>query len=319
VRNLHIPASRAIAALETRLGSTAKAAKPDKGTFDAGRDVDMIAGGQRLAIAKAFGWLPNQWHVILTMWRRLLGLPPIRDQGNAHALAGTMRPRRQATNAAQGRESGAETLAEGRRLDQGGSPHVELTILMPCLNEVETIEDCVTKAKLFLTRSGVDGEVLVADNGSTDGSQERARRLGARVVQVEQRGYGAAVAGGLRAAAGRFVIMGDADDSYDFTSIGPFLDELRAGSDLVMGNRFRGGIAPHAMPFLHRYLGNPVLSYLGRLFYRVLASTRSSRFQKTDVWTPPALQANSLTVRHEPVPSNRNNDASGGSLKGTKL
>ena len=146
---------------------------------------------------------------------------------------------------------------------------LELTILMPCLNEAETIEVCVRKALGYLARSGVAGEVLIADNGSTDGSQAMAEALGARVVAVPERGYGAALIGGIRAARGRFVIMGDADDSYDFERLDGLIERLRDGADLVMGNRFKGGIAPGAMPFLHRYLGNPVLSFLGRLFFSI--------------------------------------------------
>ena len=145
---------------------------------------------------------------------------------------------------------------------------VELTILMPCLNEAETIETCVRKALGFLERAGINGEVLVADNGSDDGSPELARRLGARTIEVPRRGYGAALIQGINAARGRFVIMGDADDSYDFSSLDDLVRELRAGADLVMGNRFAGGIRPGAMPALHRYLGNPVLSFIGRLFFR---------------------------------------------------
>jgi glycosyltransferase involved in cell wall biosynthesis len=144
----------------------------------------------------------------------------------------------------------------------------ELTILMPCLDERETVGTCVTKARAYLERSGVDGEVLVADNGSTDGSQELAARAGARVVHERRRGYGAALRAGITAARGRYVIMGDADDSYDFSTLDPFVASLRNGTDLVMGNRFSGGIAPRAMPVLHRYLGNPVLSGIGRLFFR---------------------------------------------------
>jgi glycosyltransferase involved in cell wall biosynthesis len=146
---------------------------------------------------------------------------------------------------------------------------MELTILMPCLNEAETVALCVRKAVGFLERHGLDGEVLVADNGSTDGSQDLARGAGARVVEVRDRGYGAALMGGVRAAKGRYVIMGDADDSYDFGRLEPFLEKLREGNQLVMGNRFRGGIVRGAMPPLHRYLGNPVLSFLGRLFFRL--------------------------------------------------
>ena len=145
---------------------------------------------------------------------------------------------------------------------------IELTVLMPCLNEAETVATCIRKAVSFLTEHGVVGEVVVADNGSSDDSQALAAAAGARVVQVSERGYGRALAGGILAARGRYIIMGDADDSYDFTRLMPFLEQLRTGADLVMGNRFRGGIAPGAMPPLHRYLGNPVLSFIGRLFFR---------------------------------------------------
>jgi hypothetical protein len=143
-----------------------------------------------------------------------------------------------------------------------------LTILIPCLNEAETLAACIRHATAFLAEAGVPGEVLVADNGSTDGSQGIAAGLGARVVPVTVRGYGGALAGGIEAARGRYVIMGDADDSYDLRDLGGFLDALQAGADLVMGNRFRGGIKAGAMPFLHRYLGNPVLTAIGRLLFR---------------------------------------------------
>jgi glycosyltransferase involved in cell wall biosynthesis len=146
---------------------------------------------------------------------------------------------------------------------------IEITIVMPCLNEAETLAVCIEKAQRFLAENNVNGEVLIADNGSTDGSQEIATKLGARVVPVPARGYGAALIGGIAAAKGKFVAMGDADDSYDFLSLMPFLEKLRGGADLVMGNRFTGGIGPGAMPPLHRYLGNPVLSFLGRLFYNI--------------------------------------------------
>jgi glycosyltransferase involved in cell wall biosynthesis len=144
---------------------------------------------------------------------------------------------------------------------------VELTVVMPCLNEAETVEVCVRKALACMAEHGIEGEVLIADNGSTDGSQQLAREAGARVVHVDEKGYGNALMGGIRAARGTYVIMGDADDSYDFTSLMPFVEQLRDGADLVMGNRFKGGIAPGAMPKLHRYLGNPVLSFVGRLFF----------------------------------------------------
>ena len=147
------------------------------------------------------------------------------------------------------------------------SQEIELTILMPCLNEAETLEVCINKAKTFLKNSGVVGEVLIADNGSTDGSVEIAKKCGARVEHVPVKGYGAALIGGCKAAKGKYVIMGDADDSYDFLKLMPFVEKLREGYELVMGNRFRGGIAKGAMPPLHRYLGNPVLSFIGRLFF----------------------------------------------------
>jgi glycosyltransferase involved in cell wall biosynthesis len=144
----------------------------------------------------------------------------------------------------------------------------ELTILMPCLNEAATVGRCVEKARAFLRRTGIEGEVLVADNGSGDDSRSRAQQAGARVVEVAEKGYGAALAAGIAAARGRFVIMGDADDSYDFAQLDGFVEKLRQGYSLVMGNRFKGGIRPGAMPALHRYLGNPVLSFVGRLFFR---------------------------------------------------
>jgi glycosyltransferase involved in cell wall biosynthesis len=146
---------------------------------------------------------------------------------------------------------------------------IELTILMPCLNERETLATCIRKARSFLTASNIRGEVLIADNGSVDGSQEIAVAEGARLVEVPASGYGAALLGGIAVARGRFIIMGDADDSYDFSALQPFIDKLRDGVDLVMGNRFRGGIAEGAMPMLHKYLGNPMLSFLGRLFFSI--------------------------------------------------
>ncbi len=144
---------------------------------------------------------------------------------------------------------------------------VELSIVMPCLNEAETLATCIRKAQTTLHEHGIRGEVVIADNGSTDGSQAIAAGMGARVVHVERKGYGNALMGGIAAARGKFIIMGDADDSYDFTALKPFVDKLREGFDLVMGNRFKGGIKPGAMPPLHRYLGNPVLTGIGRLFF----------------------------------------------------
>lgn len=145
---------------------------------------------------------------------------------------------------------------------------MELTILMPCLNEAETLGICIKKARQFLDRHQIPGEVLIADNGSTDGSQNIATTLGARVVHVAERGYGAALIAGIDNAHGRHIIMGDSDNSYDFSNLMPFVEKLRLGYELVMGNRFKGGIEAHAMPPLHRYLGNPILSFVGRLFFR---------------------------------------------------
>lgn len=145
---------------------------------------------------------------------------------------------------------------------------IELSVVMPCLNEAETLETCILKAQDALREGNVAGEIIIADNGSTDGSIEIAERLGARVVRVKARGYGNALMGGIAAASGKYVVMGDADDSYDFGHIVRFLEPLRQGADLVMGNRFRGGIQRSAMPPLHRYFGNPALTRLGRLFFR---------------------------------------------------
>jgi glycosyltransferase involved in cell wall biosynthesis len=163
-------------------------------------------------------------------------------------------------------DAGAD--ADAGAADDDAGTGIELTILMPCLNEAETLAVCIDKAQGYLARSGVVGEVLIADNGSTDGSQQIARDHGARVVDIGERGYGSALIGGIRAARGRSVIMGDSDDSYDFSDLMPFVARLREGYDLVMGNRFMGGIKPGAMPPLHRYLGNPVLTMVGRVFFR---------------------------------------------------
>ncbi len=146
-------------------------------------------------------------------------------------------------------------------------PTLELSIIMPCLNEAETLATCIGKARDYLERHKIAGEVLIADNGSSDGSQEIATNSGARVVPIPERGYGSALRGGIAAAKGQYIIIGDADDSYDFTNLSPFLEKLRQGYDLVMGNRFQGGIKPGAMPVLHKHLGNPVLTWLGRLFF----------------------------------------------------
>jgi len=144
---------------------------------------------------------------------------------------------------------------------------IELSIVMPCLNEAETLERCIKKAQSFLGRSNARGEIIVGDNGSVDGSKEIARRCGARVIDVPIRGYGAAIWGACMSAQGTYCVMGDSDDSYDFSSLDSFLAELRAGADLVMGNRFLGGIAPGAMPWKNRCIGNPVLSGIGRFLF----------------------------------------------------
>jgi len=144
---------------------------------------------------------------------------------------------------------------------------IEVSVVMPCLNEAETLETCIVKAWRALQQANISGEVVVADNGSTDDSADIAKRLGARVVNVRAKGYGNALMGGIAVAAGKYVVMGDADDSYDFGHIPRFVEGLRNGADLVMGNRFRGGIQKQAMPALHRYFGNPALTRLGRLFF----------------------------------------------------
>ena len=144
---------------------------------------------------------------------------------------------------------------------------LELSIVMPCLDEAETIAVCIEKALSYLKNNQIVGEVLVADNGSKDGSIEIAQKMGARVVNITSKGYGSALLGGIEAAYGEYIIMGDADDSYDFINLNPFVERLRSGYDLVMGNRFKGGIRPGAMPKLHRYLGNPVLTFIGKLFF----------------------------------------------------
>jgi glycosyltransferase involved in cell wall biosynthesis len=169
-----------------------------------------------------------------------------------------------------------------------------VTVVMPCLNEAESLAPCIEKAKRAIEQAGTDGEVLIADNGSDDGSIELAESLGARVVHVRQRGYGSALQGGFAAARGRYILMGDADGSYDFAHLDRFLEKLDAGADLVMGNRFAGGIAPGAMPPLHQYFGNPGLSWLGRLFFGApvgdfycgLRAFRRDILEKLDLQSP---------------------------------
>ena len=148
---------------------------------------------------------------------------------------------------------------------------MQLTILMPCLNEAETLALCINKANAWALHSGIQTEVLIADNSSTDGSQAIAESLGARVIPVKQRGYGSALFYGCMVARGEWIIMGDADDSYDFSNLDSFIQKLREGFDLVMGNRFLGGIAPGAMPWKNRYIGNPILTWVGRLLFKCRA------------------------------------------------
>lgn len=182
---------------------------------------------------------------------------------------------------------------------------IELSIVMPCLDEAETVATCVGSALESLDRLGVVGEVVVADNGSSDGSQQLAERAGARVVSIEHKGYGHALRGGIEAARGKYIIMGDADDSYDFSRLDAFLDRLRAGYDLVMGDRFSGGVDPGAMPRLHRYVGNPVLSGIGRLFFSTqihdfhcgLRGFRRDSAMELDLKTPGMEFASELVVK----------------------
>jgi hypothetical protein len=162
-------------------------------------------------------------------------------------------------------ETNQQVEHEHEHGDHNSSP--ELSIVMPCLNEAESVASCIRKAQHFLRASQIEGEIIVADNGSTDGSREIARELGVRVIHVDVKGYGSALRAGINAARGKYVIMGDADDSYDFSQLSPFIEKLRQGYDLVMGNRFRGGIKPGAMPPLHQYFGNPVSSAIGRLLF----------------------------------------------------
>ena len=182
---------------------------------------------------------------------------------------------------------------------------VELSIVMPCLNEQETVGVCVRKAIATLRDAGIAGEVIVADNGSTDGSVELARAEGARVVNIGEKGYGNALKGGILASRGQYVLMADSDDSYDFSHAPRFVEQLRAGSDLVMGNRFRGGISDQAMPFLHRYLGNPVLSGIGRLFFGSscgdfhcgMRAIRKNSFERMDIRSTGMEFASEMVVK----------------------
>jgi len=191
------------------------------------------------------------------------------------------------------------------RVDPSTKPEVEVSIVMPCLNEAETLATCIRKAKDALRDAGIEGEVIVADNGSTDGSQAIAELFGARVIHVQEKGYGSALKGGIRAAYGKYVLMGDADDSYDFGHVDRFVTALDAGADLVMGNRFLGGIKPGAMPPLHRYLGNPVLTAIGRIFFKSnvgdfhcgLRAFRKEAFEALQLKSPGMEFASEMVVR----------------------
>jgi glycosyltransferase involved in cell wall biosynthesis len=160
------------------------------------------------------------------------------------------------------------TKGESQTIAIAGQSEVEVSVVMPCLNEAETLEACIRKAQRALEKEHLAGEIIVADNGSSDGSIAIAERLGAKVIHVQAQGYGNALMGGIAAASGKYIVMGDSDDSYDFGQIPSFVAALREGADLAMGNRFRGGIEKNAMPALHRYFGNPLLSRVGRLFFR---------------------------------------------------
>ncbi len=182
---------------------------------------------------------------------------------------------------------------------------MQLTILMPCLNEAETLRRCIEKANSWVRHSGMEAEVLIADNGSTDGSQVIAKSLGARVVAVEQRGYGSALFHGAMAAQGEWIIMGDSDDSYDFSNLDPFVEKLQQGYDLVMGNRFLGGIAPGAMPWKNRYIGNPILTWIGRLLFKCpakdfhcgLRGFRKDAFLRMDLRTTGMEFASEMVIK----------------------
>jgi glycosyltransferase involved in cell wall biosynthesis len=182
---------------------------------------------------------------------------------------------------------------------------VELSVVMPCLNERETVGRCVRKAVTSLREAGINGEVIVSDNGSTDGSVEIAESEGALVIHVADKGYGSALKGGILAARGKYVLMADSDDSHDLEHLDPFLDKLRDGYDLVMGNRFKGGIEEGAMSWKNRYIGNPVLSFIGRLFFRAdvgdfhcgLRGFSQSAFQKMDLRTTGMEFASEIVIK----------------------
>jgi glycosyltransferase involved in cell wall biosynthesis len=190
-----------------------------------------------------------------------------------------------------------------KRIETTTPAAVEVSIVMPCLNEAETLAKCIRHAQSAVRAGGFSAEIIVADNGSTDGSQHIATELGATVVEVSRRGYGSALIGGIDAARGRFVVMGDADDSYDFEAIGPLIDKLREGYDLVVGNRFLGGIEPGAMPWSHRWVGNPVLTLISRVFFHApVGDTHCGlRAFKKDAYEKMRLRATGMEFASEMV------------------
>ena len=190
-----------------------------------------------------------------------------------------------------------------KRAESTPATAVEVSIVMPCLNEAETLATCIAHARNAIAKLGLAAEIVVADNGSTDGSQLVAEELGVRVVEVARKGYGSALIGGIDAARGRFVVMGDADDSYDFEAIGPLIERLRDGYDLVVGNRFLGGIEPGAMPWSHRWVGNPVLTLISRVFFHApIGDTHCGlRAFKKDAYEKMHLRATGMEFASEMV------------------
>ena len=180
---------------------------------------------------------------------------------------------------------------------------VEVSIVMPCLDEAATLAKCIRHAQSAIAKGGLAAEIIVADNGSSDGSQQIAEDLGARVVDVSRKGYGSALIGGIDAAQGSFIVMGDADDSYDFEAIGPLIDKLREGYDLVVGNRFKGGIQPGAMPWSHRWIGNPILTFISRVFFHApVGDTHCGlRAFKKDAYEKMRLRATGMEFASEMV------------------
>ena len=197
------------------------------------------------------------------------------------------------------------SVAQRSRPHRQAAPatRIDVSIVMPCLNEVETLASCIRKAQDAIAKNNLSAEIIVADNGSTDGSQMVAEELGARVVGVERKGYGSALMGGIDAARGEFVIMGDADDSYDFRAIGPLLVQLRRGYDLVMGNRFVGGIQAGAMVWSHRWVGNPALTFISKMFFHTPVGDMHCGLRgfRKDAYTKLRLRATGMEFASEMV------------------